>query len=187
MWINWKNRLNLVPFLKNGLFLSYPNNKIPYWNRSEPHFGFVINTRRRKLSDSKRTSKICNSAVLDKEVAELNEDITAKIDCTTCGNCCKSLMITVSEKEADQLSKRLSITRLSFDEQYLEKGLHGLNLINTIPCHFLEQPSMLSLWGSIWRYAGNSPLCTCQIFKKGYLHILCIMEDVPLYLMWLNN
>jgi Fe-S-cluster containining protein len=69
---------------------------------------------------------------------ELNEQVTAKVDCTSCGNCCKSLMITVSEQEAYQLSTRLRITKTAFDEQYLEKGMHGLNLINAIPCHFLS-------------------------------------------------
>ncbi len=75
---------------------------------------------------------------LDEEVMELSKKITAKIDCTSCGNCCKSLMITVSEDEADHLSAKLTITRTAFDDLYLEKGLHGMNIINTIPCHFLS-------------------------------------------------
>jgi Fe-S-cluster containining protein len=80
----------------------------------------------------------CDSMLLDEEVMLLNDIITPKIDCTSCGNCCKSLMITVSEQEADHLSNKLSISRNAFDNQYLEKGLHGLNIINTIPCHFLS-------------------------------------------------
>jgi uncharacterized protein len=47
-------------------------------------------------------------------------------------------MITVSEPEADLLSTKLKISRTAFDELYLEKGMHGLNIINTIPCHFLN-------------------------------------------------
>ena len=75
---------------------------------------------------------------VDSKVLELNNTITPKIDCTQCGNCCKSLMITVSDQEANVLSATLNQTRENFDEQYLEKGSNGLMLINTIPCTFLS-------------------------------------------------
>ena len=75
---------------------------------------------------------------VDSKVLELNQTITPKIDCTQCGNCCKSLMITVSDEEANVLSTALNQTRENFNEQYLEKGSNGLMLINTIPCTFLS-------------------------------------------------
>lgn len=78
------------------------------------------------------------SDALDQVVFELDQGISPKIDCTQCGNCCKSLMITVSETEADNLAEVLDQTRTQFDQQYLEKGMHGLMLINAIPCHFLS-------------------------------------------------
>jgi Fe-S-cluster containining protein len=76
---------------------------------------------------------------LDQIVFELEKKLTTKIDCTQCGNCCKSLMITVSEPEATNLAEVLDLKRDQFDEQYLEKGMHGLMLINAIPCHFLAE------------------------------------------------
>ena len=78
-----------------------------------------------------------DSASLDQIVFELEKKVTKKIDCTQCGNCCKSLMITVSEPEATHLAAALNIERAQFDTAYLEKGMHGLMLINAIPCHFL--------------------------------------------------
>lgn len=75
---------------------------------------------------------------MDQMVHELNRRIEKQIDCTTCGNCCKSLMINVSESEADRLSHHLQVARTSFDETYLEKGSNGMMLMNTIPCSFLE-------------------------------------------------
>jgi len=74
---------------------------------------------------------------VDKAVQQLDLQITAQIDCTACGNCCKSLMIVVESAEADILSAALQQTRTQFDQQYLEKGSHGMMLINAIPCHFL--------------------------------------------------
>ncbi|OYZ50390.1 MAG: hypothetical protein B7Y15_09040 [Bacteroidetes bacterium 24-39-8] len=80
-----------------------------------------------------------DSTSLDQMVFELEASISAKVDCTKCGNCCKSLMITVSEPEAENLAEVLNLERNNFDKQYLEKGMHGLMLINTIPCHFLAE------------------------------------------------
>lgn len=81
--------------------------------------------------------KESNGDEVDAEVQRLNQLIEPQIDCTTCGNCCKSLMINVTNDEADRVAARLQITRTAFDEQYLEKGSHELMIINQIPCHFL--------------------------------------------------
>lgn len=75
---------------------------------------------------------------IDQMVHKLNQSIEKQIDCTSCGNCCKSLMINVSETEANRLSHHLQVSRTSFDETYLEKGSNGMMLMNTIPCSFLE-------------------------------------------------
>lgn len=73
-------------------------------------------------------------------VSYLNETISPQIDCMSCGNCCKSLMIPVSDVEADNLSQHLHQTREDFDEQYIEKGSNGMRMmINQIPCHFLSE------------------------------------------------
>lgn len=79
-----------------------------------------------------------NGLELDNKVKELNETITSKIDCTACGNCCKTLLINVSEKEADNLSDFLKMNRKCFEEKYIEKGSNGMMLMNTIPCSFLN-------------------------------------------------
>lgn len=76
---------------------------------------------------------------LDKIVHQLNHQISPKIDCTTCGNCCKSLMINVTENEANTLAKYLNQSRDEFDHLYIEKGSSGTMIINKIPCHFLEE------------------------------------------------
>ena len=75
---------------------------------------------------------------IDKWVFKLNEAISAVIDCTQCGNCCKSLMINISEEEANRLSDHLLQSRKDFDKQYVEKGNHGMMLMNQMPCHFLQ-------------------------------------------------
>lgn len=78
-----------------------------------------------------------DSGLVDQTVFELEKAISPNIDCTQCGNCCKSLMITVSDEEAENLATVINLERAQFDIQYLEKGMHDLMLINAIPCHFL--------------------------------------------------
>lgn len=77
-------------------------------------------------------------ADIDKLVFDLNETIAPQIDCTACGNCCKSLLINVTEKEATTLSGHLNQSRTAFDEQYLEKS-GSMMLMNAIPCTFLKE------------------------------------------------
>jgi Fe-S-cluster containining protein len=77
--------------------------------------------------------------LVDQKVQALNSEIVPKIDCTACGNCCKTLLININEKEADVLSEHLDQSREIFDKNYLEKGMDGALLINAVPCHFLKE------------------------------------------------
>ena len=76
---------------------------------------------------------------IDSNVYQLNEKVAAQIDCTKCGNCCKSLMVLISDAEADNLSVHLGHTRKKFDNDYLEKGTNGLMIMNRMPCPFLAE------------------------------------------------
>lgn len=78
-----------------------------------------------------------NSEEVDEEVQRINQLVEPNIDCTSCGNCCKSLMVNITAEEADRAAARLQITREVFDEKYVEKGSHELMIMNKMPCHFL--------------------------------------------------
>ncbi len=82
--------------------------------------------------------KSSDSTEIDQAVADLSERVSARVDCTQCGNCCRSLMINVNENEADDVASHLALHREDFDHRFLEKGANGMILINRIPCHFLE-------------------------------------------------
>jgi len=79
-----------------------------------------------------------NNEQTDSMVSQLNNTIAPQIDCTRCGNCCKSLMVLISDTEADNLSQHLRQSREAFDQQYLEKGGNGMMIMNRMPCHFLS-------------------------------------------------
>ncbi len=74
---------------------------------------------------------------IDEVMHHLNDSITPQIDCTQCGNCCKSLMIGVTQAETLALAKRLNEPVEAVKEKYLEISEQGQIFINTMPCHFL--------------------------------------------------
>ena len=78
-----------------------------------------------------------SSKSIDILVHQLNDTITPQIDCTACGNCCKSLMINVTKEEADNLAKHLQTPVAELKQKYLEESTEGQMVINKIPCHFL--------------------------------------------------
>ncbi len=79
------------------------------------------------------------ASFLDETVHRINNDITPKIDCTTCGACCGKLMINVTEDESKSAATFLHLTETDFKKKYIEESLQGKMIINTIPCHFLEE------------------------------------------------
>lgn len=74
---------------------------------------------------------------LDLAVCEINAAIEPLVDCTQCGNCCRSLMINVTAAESVQLADRLGMSVDEVKKSYLEESTGGELVINTIPCHFL--------------------------------------------------
>lgn len=79
-----------------------------------------------------------NNEAIDQLVHETNRLVEPLIDCTRCGACCKGLMINVTEAESEDISAHLKISKEAFIEKYIEKSIGGVMIMNTIPCHFLE-------------------------------------------------
>lgn len=76
--------------------------------------------------------------LIDALVHELNDNITPQIDCTQCGNCCKSLMINVSREEAEKLAQHINMDLPAMKKQFLEESEQGQLIMNIIPCYFLN-------------------------------------------------
>jgi Fe-S-cluster containining protein len=102
----------------------------------------ISSKSKKKLDENDRFAAYLKNfpfAGLDEKVQLLNLFISNSVDCQKCGNCCKTLMIVVTDAEADNVSSVLEQKREHFDEKYLEKGGHGLMIMNTMPCHFLKE------------------------------------------------
>jgi uncharacterized protein len=74
---------------------------------------------------------------VDAVVHQLNNEITPNIDCTTCGNCCKTLMISITPPERPFFSQHFNLSQEDANEQYLTQSADGDTIMNTMPCIFL--------------------------------------------------
>jgi uncharacterized protein len=85
-----------------------------------------------------RSLRTLDAAQLDATAHEVNDLISAAIDCTECGNCCSKLVINVTQAEVTGLAETLGISEQKTREQYIEESMGGNCFVNTIPCHFLS-------------------------------------------------
>jgi uncharacterized protein len=78
-----------------------------------------------------------DSDQVDVLVHRLNDEITPRIDCTACGNCCRSLIIHTERPEHERLAARMAMSPEAWESTYVETSLGGETVLNTIPCTFL--------------------------------------------------
>jgi uncharacterized protein len=83
--------------------------------------------------------KKMDGKIVDENVQALDAAIAPQIDCTTCGNCCKSFMINVSEEEAINVADELQLSLPTFKTNYLEESQQGRLIMKSIPCSFLAE------------------------------------------------
>ena len=67
---------------------------------------------------------------IDSIVHEIYQQVSSKIDCISCGNCCKIIQPVLNDKDIDQLSKSLKINTETFKERYLDKDESDKNIFN---------------------------------------------------------
>lgn len=121
--------------------------------------------------------KAQESHEIDKLVYSLNKKIEPAIDCTACGNCCKTLMINVTEAEATNLSQHLQQPIATVKQQYLEKGLGNQYIINKMPCHFFKQYHLQYLSTAFCRLQGVSSTTSATFYTTA---VYCVYALWPL-------
>jgi hypothetical protein len=80
-----------------------------------------------------------NTEKLDSIVHRLNKEISSKIDCTTCANCCKAIQPTFTQKDITKIANHLELIPSQFIEQYLVPDVFGDDFSpKESPCPFLK-------------------------------------------------
>jgi Fe-S-cluster containining protein len=100
---------------------------------------------------------------IDAQVFSIQLDVTAEVDCTKCGNCCRTLMINVEPEELEPLVHRLQSSVEDIKAKFIEESSQGQLIINTIPCHFLED-SKCTIYESRFTECREFP----HLHKKGF-------------------
>lgn len=108
-------------------YLELDLEKIRYWGEK----------RRDKNFDFRAFLKVQDSDEIDKIVHQLNKEISSKIDCTSCGNCCIGLLPKVTDGELVTLSGRLNLSEQEIKDKYTELD-NGSYYLKEVPCVFLS-------------------------------------------------
>ena len=76
---------------------------------------------------------------IDSIVRRLNSQVSARVDCQSCANCCSKVKSLLKEKDIVNIAAALNITVNAFKKQYLVKAEEtGRYHFNAVPCPFLE-------------------------------------------------
>jgi uncharacterized protein len=77
-------------------------------------------------------------AGFDRLVHRLHDEIFSRIDCLSCGNCCKTLGPRIINQDIDRLSKHLKIKQNIFIEKYLKIDEDNDYVFKSMPCPFID-------------------------------------------------
>ena len=78
-----------------------------------------------------------DDARLDRVVQEIARPIYKAIDCTSCANCCRTMLVRVRPGDAPRLARHLRLQEAEFEARYLTASRQGERMIAESPCPFL--------------------------------------------------
>lgn len=102
---------------------------------------------RREEKENIQFKDFLKSGELDqKRFDTIVKEVTEKIDCTTCGNCCKILKTGINMDDIKRIAKYLRMTADDFIEKYVTKNPEGLFEFKHVPCSFLQNNNTCQIY-----------------------------------------
>lgn len=83
---------------------------------------------------------------MDQIVHQLHEDVTAKINCLECANCCKTLGPAIYDKDIERIAKALRLKPAEVVDRYLRIDEDGDYVFREMPCPFLLPDNYCSIY-----------------------------------------
>jgi len=85
---------------------------------------------------------------LDQLTSIVEKETWKEVDCLSCGNCCKTMTPTYSEKDMKRISAHLNMTVEEFKDKWLYKQRSTGDWLNkNTPCQFLDlKTNMCSIY-----------------------------------------
>jgi Fe-S-cluster containining protein len=102
---------------------------------------FKQRVRHRKRAYKKFLSRLVKDPPkkLDQLTSIVEKETWKEIDCLTCGNCCKTMTPTYTEKDMERISAYLNMTVPEFKDKWLYKQRGTGDWLNkNTPCQFLD-------------------------------------------------
>lgn len=81
-----------------------------------------------------------------RQLPGLHEEATARVDCLTCANCCKSYSPRFKTPDVKRISKLLRMRESVFIETYLRVDEDGDFVVKSSPCPFLGADNYCSIY-----------------------------------------
>jgi Fe-S-cluster containining protein len=81
-----------------------------------------------------------------KQLPALNDEAFKKIDCLSCGNCCKNYSPRFKTTDIKRISKHLQMKEGDFINTYLNLDTDGDYVAKTAPCPFLGTDNYCSIY-----------------------------------------
>lgn len=90
-------------------------------------------------------ARAVKNAVL-KQLPALHEEAFQKIDCLSCGNCCKNHSPRFKTTDIKRISKHMRMRESDFIHQYLKLDCDGDYVVRSSPCPFLGADNYCSIY-----------------------------------------
>lgn len=83
---------------------------------------------------------------MDTFVHELHEQVSEKINCLECANCCKTLGPAINDKDIQRIGKALKMKPSEVVSNYLRLDEDGDYVFQSMPCPFLMPDNYCSIY-----------------------------------------
>ncbi len=119
-----------------------------YFNEYFPDDAQIFETNINKIKKGcKRNKKnnlrfynfIKNKGINQEEFTKILNEVTEKIDCTACANCCKEINPILKKKDIGRILKKLKIGEEEFLKKYTKSDKNANIVFNKMPCPFLKE------------------------------------------------
>jgi Fe-S-cluster containining protein len=83
---------------------------------------------------------------LDEQVGTIHDEVFENTDCLTCANCCKTTGPMFTPKDVERIAKYLKMSLYDFESQYLTTDEDNHQVLQSLPCSFLDQDNHCSIY-----------------------------------------
>lgn len=108
-----------------------------------------------------------NQSNLDRIVHDISKQVTEKIDCLECANCCKTSVTTFENSDISKASKYLGVSKKAFIRKYLILDPQNDTFITmNTPCPMLNADNTCKIYSVRPKVCDSYPHTSRSMFKN---------------------